>query len=204
MKVILLGAPGAGKGSQATLIKDYCGIPHISTGDAFRSNISRGTEIGMYAKSFMDKGQLVPDDVVVKIVAERLSADDCKNGFLLDGFPRTIPQAKALSEITEIDVVVDIVVDYSIITARLTGRRSCTCGESYHISSHPSNICDKCGKELYTRDDDKEETIKNRLAVYQSTTAPLEDFYAEKGVLRKVDGNQSISAVFEAVKEILK
>ena len=203
MKVILLGAPGAGKGSQATKIAEHYNIPHISTGDAFRSNIARGTEIGVYAKSFMDKGQLVPDDVVVKIVAERLSHKDCENGFLLDGFPRSIPQAEALEKLTNVDAVVDIEVDFSVITARLTGRRTCACGESYHISWHDSDICSKCGQKLYIRDDDKEETIKQRLDVYQKTTEPLVAFYEERGVVKKIDGNRPIEEVFVSIKEAL-
>lgn len=204
MKLILLGAPGAGKGSQATKIKEYYGIPHISTGDAFRSNIARGTEIGNYAKTFIDKGQLVPDDVVVKIVAARLSEPDCKDGFLLDGFPRTIPQADALSEITDVDAVIDIEVDYAVITARLTGRRSCVCGESYHISTYDKPTCAKCGKPLFIRDDDKEETILNRLEVYKKTTEPLVAYYGAKGKLLKVDGNRPIDEVFGEIKAKLK
>lgn len=203
MKVILLGAPGAGKGSQATKIAEHYNIPHISTGDAFRSNIARGTEIGVYAKSFMDKGQLVPDDVVVKIVAERLSHKDCENGFLLDGFPRSIPQAEALEKLTEVDAVIDIEVDFSVITARLTGRRTCPCGESYHISWLNSDTCPKCGQKLFIRDDDKEETIKQRLDVYQKTTEPLVAFYEERGVVKKIDGNRPIEEVFASIKEAL-
>ena len=185
MKVILLGAPGAGKGSQATKIAQHYAIPHISTGDAFRSNIAKGTEIGVYAKSFIDKGQLVPDDVVVRIVDARLKEADCAKGFLLDGFPRSIPQAEALDRLTDIDAVINIEVDFSVITARLTGRRTCRCGESYHISTYHKDTCAKCGQPLYIRDDDKEETIKNRLEVYRKTTEPLVKYYAEKGVLRR-------------------
>lgn len=204
MKLILLGAPGAGKGSQAVKIKEYYGIPHISTGDAFRDNISRGTEIGKLAKSYIDEGKLVPDEVVVNIVAARLAQDDCKNGFLLDGFPRTIPQAEALAKIADVDYVVDIDVDFGIITARLTGRRTCVCGASYHISTYKETTCAACGKELFIRDDDKEETIAKRLETYKTTTAPLVEFYKGVGKLVKVDGNRPIDEVFEEIKAKLK
>lgn len=203
MNIILLGAPGAGKGSQAAKLKEYYDIPHISTGDAFRSNIARGTEIGIYAKSFMDKGQLVPDDVVVRIVAQRLGEDDCKKGFLLDGFPRSIPQAEALEKLTKVDYVINFVVDPATVIARLGGRRSCSCGETYHISTHPSPVCDKCGATLFVRDDDKEEIILNRLAVYEKTTAPLQDFYAARGLLVNVDATRSVDEVFEEIKSKL-
>ncbi len=204
MNIILLGAPGAGKGSQATKLKEHYAIPHISTGDAFRSNIARGTEIGIYAKSFMDKGQLVPDDVTVKIVEERLSHDDCQNGFLLDGFPRSIPQAEALERITSIDYVINFVVDTERVVARLSGRRTCTCGETYHVSTHSSNICDKCGKELYIRADDNEETIRQRMAVYEKTTAPLVGFYRERGLIVDVDANCTIEETFQKIIELVK
>lgn len=204
MNIILLGAPGAGKGSQAVKLKEYYGIPHISTGDAFRSNIARGTEIGMYAKSFMDKGQLVPDDVVVKIVAERLGADDCKNGFLLDGFPRSIPQAEALEKLTKIDYVINFVIDFERVVERLGGRRTCVCGETYHVSTHPGENCDKCGSKLFVRDDDKEDIIRNRLAVYEQNTAPLVDFYRERGLLIDVDADRTIDATFQDIIGLLK
>ena len=204
MNIILLGAPGAGKGSQATKIKDTFRIPHISTGDAFRKNIAMGTEIGKLAKTYMDNGQLVPDEVVVKIVESRLKEDDCKDGFLLDGFPRTIPQAEALSKVAKVDAVINIDVDFSIITNRLTGRRSCKCGESYHVSTYKDTVCAKCGQPLYVRDDDKEETIRKRLDVYRSTTEPLIAYYAERGVLHNVDGNRTIEEVFADIVSILK
>lgn len=204
MNIILLGAPGAGKGSQAVKLKEYYGIPHISTGDAFRSNIARGTEIGIYAKSFMDKGQLVPDDVVVKIVAERLGADDCKNGFLLDGFPRSIPQAEALEKLTKIDYVINFVIDFERVVERLGGRRTCVCGETYHVSTHPSDACDKCGQKLFVRDDDKEDIIRNRLAVYEKNTAPLVDFYRERGLLVDVDADRTIDETFKDIIGLLK
>lgn len=203
MKIILLGAPGAGKGSQAAKIKDYYGLAHISTGDALRKNIANGTETGKLAESFIKAGKLVPDDVVIKIVADRIKEDDCKNGFMLDGFPRTIAQAEALDGITEIDAVIDIIVDFSVIAERLTGRRSCSCGETYHISSYSSDICAKCGSKLFIREDDKAETINNRLAVYEKLTSPLEEYYRKKGVLHEVNGMQRIDAVFEEIKGIL-
>lgn len=203
MRVVILGAPGAGKGSQATRVCEHFGVPHISTGDAFRSNIARGTDIGLYAKSFMDKGQLVPDEVVVKIVGERLSNDDCKSGFLLDGFPRTITQAEALENITKLDAVINLNVNIDIIIKRLTGRRSCSCGETYHIDLYSEDTCAKCGKKLYVREDDKEDTIRNRLDVYQSSTAPLIDFYRDKGLLIDVDGNKFVTDVTAEVIEKL-
>lgn len=204
MKIILLGAPGAGKGSQAAKITKYYGIPHISTGDAFRSNIAAGTEIGKYAKSFMDKGQLVPDEVTIKIVEERLKAEDCKNGFMLDGFPRSIPQADALSKITDIDAVINITVDPSVILKRLTGRRSCSCGACYHISTYDKDTCERCGAKLFIRDDDREDAIKVRLEVYEKTTAPLVEYYGNKGILIEVDGNCTIDETFEMIKAVLK
>lgn len=204
MNIILLGAPGAGKGSQAAKIKDTFRIPHISTGDAFRKNIAMGTEIGKLAKTYMDNGQLVPDEVVVKIVESRLKEDDCKDGFLLDGFPRTIPQAEALAKVAKVDAVINIDVDFGIITDRLTGRRSCKCGESYHVSTYKAMTCAKCGQPLYLREDDKEETILKRLDVYRSTTEPLIAYYSERGILRNVDGNRTIEEVFADVVNILK
>lgn len=203
MKLILLGAPGAGKGSQATKISKEYGIAHISTGDALRANIKEGTELGKFAKSYIDKGQLVPDEVVVGIVADRIGKEDCRNGFLLDGFPRTVAQAEALEKLTDIDVVINIDVDFDVITGRISGRRMCDCGESYHISTYKSDVCAKCGKKLYQRADDNEETVKNRLDVYARQTAPLIDFYATRNKLVTVDGNKSIDEVFEDVKKVL-
>ncbi|MDR0854890.1 MAG: adenylate kinase [Christensenellaceae bacterium] len=199
MKIILLGAPGAGKGTQAAKLKEYYNIPHISTGDAFRSNISQGTEIGLYAKSFMDKGLLVPDEVVIKIVESRLKEADCKDGFLLDGFPRTIPQAEALDALIPVDCVVNIDADHEKIVKRLTGRRSCKCGEVYHISTYSAANCAKCGGELYTRDDDKEETIRKRLSAFVEQTAPLVEYYGKQGKVVNVNGNQSPDSVFAEV-----
>ncbi|MGN1041910.1 MAG: adenylate kinase [Christensenellales bacterium] len=203
MKLILLGAPGAGKGSQATKIANKYGIAHISTGDALRANIKNGTELGKFAKSFIDKGQLVPDEVVVGIVADRIKQEDCKNGFLLDGFPRTIAQAEALGKLTDIDYVINIDVDFELITSRIAGRRMCACGESYHVSTYKSDVCAKCGATLYQRDDDKEETVKARLAVYEKQTAPLVDYYRQTGKLVDVDGNKTIDEVFADVVGIL-
>lgn len=204
MNIILLGCPGAGKGSQATKISEYYNLPHISTGDAFRANIKNQTEIGVYAKSFIDKGMLVPDEVTVKIVAGRLTSEDCKGGFLLDGFPRNIPQAEALQKLAKVDAVINIDVDFGIIVARLTGRRSCVCGESYHISTYNEAVCKKCGKPLFVRDDDNEETINKRLDTYKEQTQPLVDFYSKLGILYSIDGNQSVDKVFEDIKSILK
>ncbi|HOO22941.1 MAG TPA: adenylate kinase [Clostridia bacterium] len=203
MKLILLGAPGAGKGSQATKIAAEYGIAHISTGDALRANIAKGTELGLYAKSFIDKGQLVPDEVVVGIVADRIKQDDCKKGFLLDGFPRTIAQAKALDKLTDIDYVFDLVVDFEVVKARISGRRMCSCGESYHISTYTADTCAKCGGKLYQRADDNEATVANRLEVYAKQTAPLVEYYRSHGKLIQVDGNKPINVLFEDIKAII-
>ncbi len=203
MKLILLGAPGAGKGSQATKIAKEYGIAHISTGDALRANIALGTKLGKDAKSFIDKGQLVPDEVVVGIVADRITEPDCDDGFLLDGFPRTIAQADALGKLTDIDYVINLDVDFSKIADRISGRRMCECGESYHISTYDKTTCARCGKELYQRADDNAETVLNRLAVYEKQTAPLVDYYTKLGKVKNVDGNKSISEVFELIKKIL-
>ena len=203
MKIILLGAPGAGKGSQATKIAAKYGIAHISTGDALRANIKNGTELGKFAKSYIDKGLLVPDEVVIGIVADRIKQDDCKNGFLLDGFPRTTHQAEELAKLTDIDYVINIDVDFDLITARIAGRRMCACGETYHISTYKSDVCAKCGKPLYQRADDKEETVKERLAVYEKQTAPLVDFYKDGGKFVNVDGNKSIDEVFAEITKVL-
>jgi adenylate kinase len=186
MNIILLGAPGAGKGTQATRISDKYGMPHISTGDIFRANIKGGTEIGLLAKSYIDKGQLVPDEVTCKIVENRLAEDDCKRkGYLLDGFPRTIAQAQALDKFAEIDAVVNIEIDFSLLMNRLCGRRVCKeCGESYHISTlNGATKCSRCGGELYQRKDDNPETVESRLSVYTEQTAPLIDYYTKKGII---------------------
>jgi len=205
MKVIFLGAPGSGKGTHATRVKTELGVPHISTGDIFRANIKGGTPLGLLAKSYIDKGALVPDDVVIKIVADRLSQEDCKAGFILDGFPRTISQAEALEAITPIDVVINLVVDDEAIVKRVAGRRMCRCGETYNVAFlNGKTTCAKCGGELYQREDDKEETVKNRLAVYHGETAPLIDYYAKKGILKNIDGAQGIEEVYADIMKVLK
>ncbi|MBE5848295.1 MAG: adenylate kinase [Lachnospiraceae bacterium] len=212
MKIIMLGAPGAGKGTQAKMIADKYGIPHVSTGDIFRANIKEGTDLGKEAKSYMDKGLLVPDELTVKILLDRVAKDDCKNGYVLDGFPRTIPQAevldKALSEMNDaIDFAIDVDVPDENIIKRMSGRRAClACGATYHIEHIPpkkEGICDRCGKELVLRDDDKPETVKNRLSVYHEQTQPLIDFYTKKGVLKTVDGTVDMKEVFAAIIGIL-
>ena len=212
MKIIMLGAPGAGKGTQAKMIADKYGVPHISTGDIFRPNINNGTELGMEAKKYMDQGLLVPDELTVRILLDRVAQDDCKNGYVLDGFPRTIPQAEVLdSELTKlgdhIDYAINVDVPDENIVKRMSGRRAClTCGATYHIEHVPpkkEGICDVCGSELVLRDDDKPETVKNRLNVYHEQTQPLIDFYTEKGVLKTVDGTVPMEEVFAAITAIL-
>lgn len=213
MKIIMLGAPGAGKGTQAKLIADTYGLPHISTGDIFRMNIKNGTQLGMEAKKYMDQGLLVPDELTVRILLDRVGQDDCKNGYVLDGFPRTIPQAQVLEDALsklgdQIDFAINVEVPDENIIRRMGGRRAClACGATYHIEHVPpkkDGICDVCGQELVLRDDDKPETVKKRLQVYQEQTQPLIDFYTKKGVLRSVDGTQDMQDVFNAIKEILK
>ncbi len=212
MKIIMLGAPGAGKGTQAIMIAEKYGIPHISTGDMFRANIKNNTPLGVEAKKYMDQGALVPDELTVKILLDRVAQDDCKNGYVLDGFPRTIPQAevleKALSEINDkIDYAVNVDVPDENIIKRMGGRRACVkCGSTYHIEHVPpkkEGICDNCGEKLILRDDDKPETVKNRLNVYHTQTQPLIDFYSNKGVLKSVDGTQKMDDVFNSIVEIL-
>ena len=205
MNIILLGAPGAGKGTQASKIADKYALPHISTGDIFRENIKNQTGIGLLAKSYIDKGQLVPDEVTCKIVEERLKKADCNNGYMLDGFPRTIAQAEALSKITNIDLVINIDVDFSLLLDRLCGRRVCKdCGESYHITKLGGETkCSRCGGELYQRKDDNPETVQSRLDVYKAQTAPLIEYYGNKGVLFNVEGNAAPEAVYAAISEKL-
>ena len=212
MKIIMLGAPGAGKGTQAKMIADKYGVPHISTGDIFRANIKNGSELGMEAKKYMEQGLLVPDELTVRILLDRVAQDDCKNGYVLDGFPRTIPQAEVLdSELTKlgdhIDYAINVDVPDENIVKRMSGRRAClTCGATYHIEHVPpkkEGICDVCGSELVLRDDDKPETVKNRLNVYHEQTQPLIDFYTEKGVLKTVDGTVPMEEVFAAITAIL-
>lgn len=213
MNIVLMGLPGAGKGTQADKIVENFQIPHISTGDMFRSAIKEGTKMGLEAKSYIDKGLLVPDEVVVGIVEERLSKDDCNKGFLLDGFPRTVAQAEALDNILEqlnkkIEYVVNIEVDKDILLKRLTGRRICKdCGATYHMVYNPPKSegqCDKCDGELYQRDDDKEETVATRLDVNLKQTEPLLNYYEDKNVLRTVDGEQEIDVVFSSIEKILR
>lgn len=205
MNLILLGAPGAGKGTQAVRIAEKYGIQHISTGDIFRKNIKEQTPIGVTAKSYIDKGQLVPDEVTVEIVRLRLLEDDAKNGYLLDGFPRTLAQAEALDKIANIDTVINIDVDLDALSDRLTGRRVCSkCGESYHVSTKKDEDCDKCGGKLMHRDDDKPETVANRLKVYTASTAPLIDYYSKQGKLVSVNGMNKIEEVFDEITEALK
>lgn len=205
MNIILLGAPGAGKGTQATRISEKFGLPHISTGDIFRDNIKRQTEIGMLAKSYTDKGQLVPDEVTCEIVKGRLQNADCKDGYLLDGFPRNLFQAEELDKFSKVDAVINIDIDLSLLMDRLCGRRVCKeCGESYHVNFlNGKTVCEKCGGELYQRKDDNEETVGNRLSVYSEQTAPLIKFYSGKGVLRNVDGVGSIEEVFARICDAL-
>lgn len=209
MKIILLGAPGAGKGTQAEKISKKFGIPTISTGFIIRNAIANETEIGKVAKGYIDKGQLVPDEVVTKLLLERLENEDCKNGFILDGYPRTITQGESLVENNiNIDYVLDLEVPDEIILGRLTGRRECSkCGKTYHIvDNKPSveGICDACGGELICRKDDNPETIKNRLEVYHSQTEPLKKFYSEKGLLSKVVGQDSVEETYAEVIKVLE
>ena len=213
MKIIMLGAPGAGKGTQAQMIADQYHIPHVSTGDIFRANIKNGTELGMEAKKYMDQGLLVPDELTVKILLDRVAEEDCKEGYLLDGFPRTIPQAevldKALTELGDaIDYAINVDVPDENIVKRMSGRRAClSCGSTYHMEhkqKKKEGVCDKCGNELVLRDDDKPETVLNRLEVYHKQTQPLIQFYEEKGVLRTVDGTKPMKEVFDSIVEILE
>jgi len=212
MRIILMGPPGAGKGTQAEKLTEKLAIPHISTGDMFRKAIKEETELGKKAKSFMDQGKLVPDEVTIGIVKERLAEADCQKGFLLDGFPRTVPQADALEEILKelnmaLDAVINITVFREILIERLTGRRVCkSCGATYHVIFNPSqtdNVCDKCGGELYQRNDDKVETVGNRLDVYEAQTAPLIEYYRNKGLLKEIDGAQAMDVVLADILSAL-
>ena len=212
MKIVMLGAPGAGKGTQAKMISGKYHIPHISTGDIFRANIKEGTELGNKAKGYMDQGLLVPDEVVVDLVVDRLTWDDAKEGYVLDGFPRTIPQAEALKEALKarnekLDFAIDIEIPDQNIIDRMGGRRACVaCGATYHIVNIPPQIegkCDKCGAELILRDDDKPETVIKRLSVYHEQTKPLIDFYKEEGVLKEVDGTKDMKEVFSDICSVL-
>lgn len=213
MKLILLGPPGAGKGTQAKMLTERFGIPQISTGDILRAAVKEGTPMGLKAKSCMDAGELVPDDVVVGIVNERLQKADCENGFILDGFPRTVPQADALAGSLEqlnkpLDAVISLAVDIEALVERLTGRRTCrNCGRGYHVAFDPpktDGVCDVCGGELFQRDDDQEQTIRKRLDVYRDQTEPLVAYYREAGLLRELDGMQEIDAVQKSMMDLLQ
>ena len=212
MRIIMLGAPGAGKGTQAKKIAEKYGIPHISTGDIFRANIKNGTELGKKAKTYMDQGLLVPDELTCDLVVDRIQQDDAKNGYVLDGIPRTIPQAECLTAALEklgskIDYAIDVDVPDENIIHRMGGRRACVgCGATYHLDYAPTKvegICDVCGKELILRDDDKPETVKKRLDVYHEQTQPLIDYYTNAGILKTVDGTVDIDVVFQNIVEIL-
>ena len=212
MKIIMLGAPGAGKGTQAKRIAEKYSIPHISTGDIFRANIKNGTELGKKAKTFMDQGLLVPDELVVDLVVDRVNQEDCANGYVLDGFPRTIPQAEALDKALEalgqaMDYAINVEVPDENIVNRMSGRRACVdCGATYHIVYAPTkveNVCDKCQGGLILRDDDKPETVQKRLNVYHDQTQPLIDYYTNKKILVEVDGTVDINDVFAAIVNIL-
>ncbi len=212
MRLLIMGAPGAGKGTQAALIKEYFAIPHISTGDMFREAISKQTKVGLEAKKYIDKGDLVPDSVTIELVRERLLKDDCKNGFLLDGFPRTIAQAQALDEMLEklklkLDAVLNVEIDDKILIDRIVGRRTCSvCKEGYHMTNKKpkvEGICDVCGGKIIQRVDDTEETIKNRLHVYHQLTEPVLTYYDKQGLIKNVSGRGNIEEIFTKVKLLL-
>lgn len=212
MKIVMLGAPGAGKGTQAKMIAARYEIPHISTGDIFRANIKEGTELGMKAKAFMDQGLLVPDELTLELIMDRFAKDDCANGYVLDGFPRTIAQAEALTASLlkngdALDYAIDVDVPDEDIVKRMGGRRAClSCGGTYHIVFNPpkkEGVCDLCGGELSIRKDDEPETVQKRLNVYHAQTQPLIDYYTEEGILKSVDGTQEVGRVFEDIVEIL-
>ena len=212
MKIIMFGAPGAGKGTQAKKIAAKYGIPHISTGDIFRANIKEGTELGKKAKTYMDQGLLVPDELVVDLVVDRLQQDDCKKGYVLDGFPRTIPQAESLDAALakageKMEYAIDVNVPDENIVTRMGGRRACVgCGATYHIVYNPTKvegICDTCGEKLILRDDDKPETVQKRLGVYHEQTQPLIDYYTKAGILKEVDGTVDMEDVFQSIVQIL-
>lgn len=213
MKIIMLGAPGAGKGTQAKMLADKYKIPHVSTGDIFRANIKNETELGTKAKVYMDQGMLVPDELTCDLVVDRIKQDDCKDGYILDGFPRTIPQAECLDKALDalndkIDFAVNVEVPDENIIRRMSGRRAClSCGRTYHIVYNPpkeEGICDECKKELVLRDDDKPETVEKRLKVYHEQTQPLIDYYRNKGVLAEVDGTRDMQEVFTAITDVLE
>lgn len=203
--IILLGAPGAGKGTQAAMIAEEFKVPHISTGDILRRNMKEGTPLGLKAKAFVESGGLVPDEVVIGLVEDRLSQEDCKNGYILDGFPRTIAQAEALDKVARIDLAINIDVPFETIVSRLGGRRVCVCGETYHVSMlGGENTCKRCGKELFIRDDDKPETVKNRLKVYSDQTQPLIDYYRSQNKVVDIKANGTKEEIFADIKKVLE
>lgn len=205
MKLIFLGPPGAGKGTQAERIAAKEHIAHISTGDMLRAEMRNGTELGLKAKALIEKGELVPDEVIIGMVRNRILEPDCENGFLLDGFPRTVAQADALAEITDIDFVIDVEVPSERLIDRIGGRRMCPdCGAAFHVSTYPQVNCDKCGGKLYIRDDDRPETVRNRLTVYEKQTKPLIDYYERKGILKIVDGDTGIDEVTEQIGKAIR
>jgi len=212
MKIIMLGAPGAGKGTQAKRIAEKYGIPHVSTGDIFRANLKEGTELGLKAKVFMDQGGLVPDEITIGMLMDRIHQADCSNGYVLDGFPRTIPQAESLAKVLaeageNVDYAIDVDVPDENIINRMAGRRGCPkCGASYHTvfcAPKKEGICDKCGSELVQRADDQPETVKKRLTVYHEQTQPLIQYYTKAGILKSVDGTQDMKKVFDDIVAIL-
>ncbi len=203
--IVLLGAPGAGKGTLASMMVTRYNLPHISTGDILRANIKEGTKLGLEAKSYIDKGELVPDSVVIGIVEARLKEADAQNGYILDGFPRTIAQAEALDKFTKINYVLNFDASYETILHRISGRRVCACGATYHIDwLNGSEVCPNCGKILYTRNDDKPETVTSRLAVYEKQTAPLIDYYKNKGILFDINANIGKDLTILAIEKVLK
>ena len=203
--IILLGAPGAGKGTQAAMIAEEFKVPHISTGDILRRNMKEGTPLGLKAKAFVESGGLVPDEVVIGLVEDRLSQEDCKNGYILDGFPRTIAQAEALDKVARIDLAINIDVPFETIIDRLGGRRVCVCGETYHVSMlNGETTCKRCGKELFIRDDDKHETVKNRLKVYSDQTQPLIDYYRSQNKVVDIEANGTKEEIFADIKKVLE
>jgi adenylate kinase len=211
MRLILLGPPGAGKGTQAANLSTTLKIPHISTGDILRSNTKQGTELGLKAKSYMDAGKLVPDDLIIDLVEKRLSNDDCKTGFIMDGFPRTIPQAQMFDTMlqklnTGVEAVINIIVPDEAIVKRMSGRRMCSCGRTYHVENNPpkkEGVCDVCGKALFIRADDREETVKERLRVYHEQTSPLIDYYKKKGLIIDIDGLKPIDETTKSILEAI-